>query len=98
MNEEPGTLVTTIWMCKTWPPPDRKDESVTKHSEVTWDPKIDMTELPLVDAEHETSFRRLDFIAEMKSSGGSTEFGIFHDGKRQAVTSVSVEFHDHADI
>lgn len=98
VGNQPEALYTPIWMSKASPPPSRKDDSVFKHSEVKWTAKINMDRLTKFVNNQGKSFLQLDFIAEMKCSGGSTEFSILHNGRRQAAKNVSVEFHDHADI
>lgn len=35
------SLVTTMWKCKTLPPPSRKNETVIKYADVKWLAKID---------------------------------------------------------
>lgn len=98
LEGQPENLFTTIWMTKTSPPPSRKDESVFKHCEVKWATKIDTGRLPVFINNQGKSFSQLDFAAEMKCGGGSTEFAIFHNGRRQATKNVTVEFHDHTSI
>lgn len=94
LDEEPSNLHTIIWMSRASPPPSRMDESVLKHSEVGWNAKINLDSLPTFINNQNKSFMQIDYAAEMKCSGGSTEFYIFHNGRRQAVKNVSVEFHD----
>lgn len=91
-------LVTILWMSKRSPPPSRRDESVTMHSKVNWNAKVDTDRLAIFVNRQGKTFRQLDFAAEMKCSGGSTEFAIFHNGKRLASKNVSVEYHDRADL
>lgn len=98
IHDQPEALYTSIWMSKASPPPWRRDDSVFKHSEVKWTAKINTDRLSKFVNNQNESFLQLDFIAEMKCSGGSTEFAIFHNGRRQAAKNVSVEFHDHADF
>lgn len=95
-QDDLDSFCTSIWMCNASPPPSRKDDSVTRYSDVKWNAMLDVDMLPFCDECDDESLRRLDYKAEMKCDGGSAEFAIFHNGKRQAAASVSVEFHDHA--
>lgn len=98
LDEKPGVLSTTIWMCKTSPPPSRMDESVVKYAEVKWTAKIDVNKLPTWVNNREEEYAQLEYVAEMKCSAGTTEFSVLHKGKRQATKNVQVDFHDKADI
>lgn len=95
LDEQPQALYTTIWSSKASPPPSRKDASVTKHCDVKWNLKVDRAKLPVFINNEGQSFSQLDFATEMKCSGGSTEFVVLHNGRRQAAKNVKVEFHDH---
>lgn len=88
-------------MCHRSRPPAHRDASVTKYSDVTWDPRIDFNNLPLVhgaDGHSGKPARQLDYQAEMTWGNGVAEYAIIYEGKRQAAASVSVELLDHAEV
>lgn len=85
-------------MCRTSPPPLRKDESVVKHSEMKWSAKIDWSRLPQHYNEAEEVFYRLEYQAELKCSAGVADLALLHKGKRQATRNVQVEYFDKADV
>ncbi|KAF3767181.1 hypothetical protein M406DRAFT_39804 [Cryphonectria parasitica EP155] len=97
-DEQQKYRATMQMKCEASPPPSRMDETVIMHSEVKWTAKIDMGRLPVFINNRGEEFYQLDYATEMRCSGGSTEFAIFHNGKRQGAKNVSVDFYDHADI
>ncbi|KAI3391752.1 hypothetical protein diail_6846 [Diaporthe ilicicola] len=93
-----GDIITSIWMSKAKNPPTRKDGSLTKLCEVRWTKRIDEEELDVFVNRNGKEFRRMNFTAEMKCSGGAVEVVIVHNGKRQAQENVSVDFQDHGGV
>lgn len=98
VDDIPDALSSVVWMCKASPPPSRKDDSVTKHSELKWAAKIDWSKLPQRHFRDDEEFYELEFQAEMKCSSGVTDLAILHKGRRQATRNVQVEYFDKADV
>lgn len=98
VDEIPESLSTTLWMCRTSPPPSRKDHSVVKYSEVNWTANIKWGTLPKRFNTQNDEFYELEFQAVMQCSSGVTDLAIMHKGKRQATKNVQVEFFDKADL
>ncbi|KAJ4396182.1 hypothetical protein N0V93_000401 [Gnomoniopsis smithogilvyi] len=98
LDNIPDSQSTTIWMCKTSPPPSRMDESVVKYSEMKWTSNIYWNRLPQFHNREGKPFYELNFQAVMQRSSGFTDLAIMRNGKRQATKNVQVEFFDKADL
>lgn len=97
LENESSDLCTTIWMSTASPAPSRKDDSVVKHCDIYWTCKLDLDNDLFENAKGDEFFRLL-FSAEVRFSGGATDFFIFSKGRRRAVKNVNVDFQDHTPV
>lgn len=75
-------------------PSNRKDESVTKIAEITWNVEVDWDSLETFENDLEKSFKTLEYNVEMKRSAGATAFSIYHRGRKQASKDVALKLYD----
>lgn len=98
VDQVPDDVSTSLWMCFSSPPPTRRDESVTKHSEMTWTAKVHWDRLPRSVNNQNEEFHELEFQTEMGCPGGATELSVLHKGARVAKSNIKVEYRDRANI
>ncbi|KAJ4418730.1 hypothetical protein N0V82_005403 [Gnomoniopsis sp. IMI 355080] len=98
VDEIPDSLSTTLWMCRTSPPPSRKEKSVVKYSEMKWTANIHWSKLPKRYNTVNDEFYEVEFQAVMQCSSGVTDLAVLHKGRKQATKNVQVEFFDRADL
>ncbi|GAB1319160.1 Actin-like ATPase domain-containing protein [Madurella fahalii] len=86
------TLTTTIYASTASPLPTTANADVRKLCNIRWDTKIDIASLPLFTNSIGVIFYELEFEVEMTCSGGSLDFAVYHNGKRQGSKHVMVDY------
>jgi hypothetical protein len=74
------------------PPATRRDPSVRELCKIRWDTEIDLSSLPTYTNTLGQVFYNLEREVEMTNSGGSVDFTVYHDGKRQGSKHVVVDY------
>lgn len=97
LDELPDKIVTIIYKSLAEAPPEHKDDSVVKATEITWDIQVDWGSLEVFVNSKNKIFRKLEYTVEMKCTAGATAFSIHHGGYRQASKNVALKFHESAD-
>lgn len=87
-------IETAIYMSRAEEPPARQDDSVKEIFKLTWNIQVDWESLPLFVNDQQETFRKLEFTVEMKCSGGTTVFSIYHAGYKQASKNVDLEIYE----
>jgi hypothetical protein len=85
-------LTEAIYSCTANSPPQRWDDSMRLLCTITWDTELDISSLPLFTNRLGRVFHKLEFEIEMTCTGGSLDFAIYHDGKRQGSKNVVVDY------
>ncbi|OLN87379.1 hypothetical protein CCHL11_09313 [Colletotrichum chlorophyti] len=70
----------------------RKVSNVRQLFNITWNKRIDFQSLSIFTNFVEKFYHRLEWVTEMVTDGRSLEFTVFHDRKRVAAQSVSLDF------
>lgn len=91
-SEEKLKCTDKIYTSTTFPPPKRWDDSVNELCTITWDTEIDLNSLPTFTNPLGKVYHRLEFEVEMVCAGGSLDFPVYHDGKRQGSKNVVVNY------
>lgn len=83
----------TIYVSKSNPSPGRwGDGGVEELCTIKWDAKLDVSTLPTFTNRLGRVFYKLDYTITMTCTGGSLDFAVYHDGKRQGSKNVVVEY------
>jgi hypothetical protein len=94
-GEAAHTRYTDIWICTstTGPLPSRWDATGMKVlCTIKWDTEIVVSALPTYTNRLGKVYHVLDFEVEMSCTGGSLDFAVYHDGKRQGSKHVVVDY------
>lgn len=87
------TPTETILTSTASPPPKRVNADVKELCTIRWDTKVDVSSLPIFINSIGTIYHKLQFEVEMAcNSGGSLDFAVYHDGKRQCSKHVIVDY------
>lgn len=89
--------MTIIYKSLAEAPPARKDDSVVRDTEITWDIQVDWESLEIFVNRKGKTYRKLEYTVEMKCTAGATAFSVHHGGYRQASRHVALKFHESAD-
>lgn len=98
LAEPPEKIVTTIYRSLAEAPPARKDNSVEKIFDLTWNIQVDWESLDVFVNDRQKVFKKLEYTVEMKCSAGTTVFYIYHAGYKQASKNVALKVYETADI
>ncbi|KAK4154993.1 hypothetical protein C8A00DRAFT_13902 [Chaetomidium leptoderma] len=86
-------LSETIYTSANSPSPKRLgDNNVVELCTISWDTKLDISSLPTFTNSLGKVFHELVFEVEMTCAGGSLDFAIYHNGKRQGSKNVVVDY------
>ncbi|KAH6632067.1 hypothetical protein F5144DRAFT_612594 [Chaetomium tenue] len=86
-------ISSTIYLSKSNPSPGRwKDGGVEELCTIKWDAKLDISSLPTFTNPLGRVFYQLDYTIKMTSVGGSLDFAVYRDGKRQGSKNIVVEY------
>jgi hypothetical protein len=91
-NASMRKISETIYISESNPPPGRwKDGGVKELCTIEWDAKLDISSLPTFANRLGKVFYRLNYTIVMTCAGGSLDFAVYHDGKRQGSKNVVVD-------
>ncbi|KAH6856361.1 hypothetical protein B0I37DRAFT_425624 [Chaetomium sp. MPI-CAGE-AT-0009] len=83
----------TIYVSKSNPSPGRwADGGVEKLCTINWDAKLNISSLPTFTNRLGRVFYLLKYSFQMTCVGGSLDFAVYHDGKRQGSKNVVVDY------
>jgi hypothetical protein len=69
-----------------------EDGGVEELCTIKWDAKLDVSSLPTFTNRLGRVFYQLNYKIVMTCAGGSLDFAVYHDGKRQGSKNVVVEY------
>jgi hypothetical protein len=87
-------ITETIYTSSSIPAPKRHGDDVVALCNIEWDAKLDISSLPTFTNGQGKVFYELKFEIEMVCAGGSLDFAIYHNGKRQGSKNVVAEYHE----
>ena len=70
------------------------DSTVSMFCNINWEAEIDFNNVPTWTNPVGKVFYKLKYDIEMTCSGGSIDFAIYYNGKRQGSKSIAVDFKD----
>jgi len=82
----------TIYTSTSNPSPKRWEDNVEELCTIKWETKIDISSLPTFTNCLGKVFYELLADVEMTCTGGSLDFAIYHDGKRQGSKNMAVDY------
>ena len=85
-------ITETIYTSTSSPAPKRYGDNVATLCTIEWDAKLDISSLPTFTNSQGKVFYELKFEVEMVCAGGSLDFSIYHNGKRQGSKNVVAEY------
>ncbi len=81
-----------VYTCAALYPPKEWDATMKQLCKITWEADIDISTLPTWTNRLGKVFHKLRCEVEMTCTGGSVDFAIYHDGKRQGSKNAGVDY------
>ena len=93
VEEATSTRATdTIYTSTAVPPPTRSNHKVKKVCDISWDTEIDISSLPTFTNRLGKVIYKLEYQVEMTCVGGSVDFAIYYNDRRQGSKHVVVDY------
>jgi hypothetical protein len=87
-----GTLSVTLYQCEDEVPPTRKTRSVQELGTLRCDLDVRYSELPDFESKQGVKMKQLTYRIDLVPSGGSVEFVLYVDGRKQGSQSAKIRF------
>lgn len=84
-------ITETIYTSTHSPPPKRRKDGVQELCTIEWDTEMDISSLPTYTNPLGKVYYVLGFEVEMVCAGGSLDFAVYHNGKRQGSRNITAD-------